>query len=59
MVVFLGLLCVSTLLATVTSNAYDVTKNVFAYMLDYTVLVRQLGDVERIKGVFWRSSAST
>jgi putative inorganic carbon (hco3(-)) transporter len=52
MIVFLGLLCVSTLLATLTSNAFDVTKNVFAYMLIYTVLVRQLGSVDRIKGVF-------
>ena len=52
MIVFLGLLCVSTLLALVTMNAFDVTKIVFSYMLIYTVLVRQLGDVGRIKGVF-------
>ena len=52
MVVFLGLLCISTVFAVVTSNAFDVTKNVFAYMLIYTVLVRQLSDVDRIKGVF-------
>ena len=52
MVVFLSLLCISTVLATVTSYAFDVTKNVFSYMLIYMVLVRQLGDVDRIKGVF-------
>jgi putative inorganic carbon (HCO3(-)) transporter len=52
MIVFLGLLCVSTLLAVLTSNAFEVTKNVFAYVLIYTVLVRQLGSLGRIKGVF-------
>lgn len=52
MSVFLVLLLLSTLLATVTTYAFDVTKNVFAYMLIYLVLVRQLGDVKRIKGVF-------
>jgi putative inorganic carbon (HCO3(-)) transporter len=52
MIAFLGVLCMSTLFAVVTSYAFDVTKNVFAYMLIYLVLVRQLGDVARIKGVF-------
>ncbi len=52
MIVFLGLLCVSTLFAVVTTYAFDITRTVFAYMLIYTVLVRQLGDVDRVKGVF-------
>ncbi len=52
MILFLILLCVSTLMAVVTMYAFDVTKNVFAYMLIYTVLVRQLGSLDRIKGVF-------
>ncbi len=52
MIVFLGLLCISTLFAMITSNAFDITKNVFSYILIYAVLVRQLGDVDRIKGVF-------
>lgn len=52
MIVFLGLLCISTVFALITWNAFDVTKNVFAYTLIYTVLVRQLGDLDRIRGVF-------
>jgi probable O-glycosylation ligase (exosortase A-associated) len=48
----LVMLVVSTLLATVTMYAYDVTKGVFAYMLIYWVLVRQVGDIRRLKGVF-------
>ena len=48
----LGLLVVSTVLATVTLYAYNVTTTVFAYMLIYWILVRQVGDVRRLKGVF-------
>jgi putative inorganic carbon (hco3(-)) transporter len=48
----LGLLVVSTLFATVTLYAYDVTTTVFAYILIYWILVRQVGDVRRLKGVF-------
>ena len=50
--VLLFLLVVSTLFATVTEAAYTVTKNVFAYMLVYWVLVRQIGDFKRLKGLF-------
>ena len=52
MVTLLGLLCVSTLFATVTLYAYDVTTVVFSYMLIYWMLVRQVGDIRRLKGVF-------
>ena len=48
---FLGLLVVSTLLATVTMYAYDVTYAVFSYMLVYWVLARNVGDSRRLKGV--------
>ena len=48
----LAMLLVSTLLATVTLYAYDVTKAVLAYMLIYWVMVRQVGDIRRLKGVF-------
>jgi putative inorganic carbon (HCO3(-)) transporter len=48
----LGLLVVSTLFATVTLYAYEVTKTVFSYILIYWILVRQVGDVRRLKGVF-------
>ena len=48
----LGLLCVSTLFATVTLYAYDVTRTVFSYILIYWILVRQVGDIRRLKGVF-------
>lgn len=48
----LGLLLVSTAFATVTMTAYDVTKDVFAYTLIYWILVRQLGDLRRLKGMF-------
>ena len=48
----LGVLVVSTLFATVTLYAYEVTKTVFSYMLIYWILVRQVGDVRRLKGVF-------
>ena len=51
MCVFLAMLVVSVMFAIVTSNAFEVTKNVFSYMLIYMALVRQLGDVDRIKGV--------
>jgi putative inorganic carbon (hco3(-)) transporter len=50
--IMLGLMIVSTAFATVTMTAFTVTRNVFAYMLLYWVLVRHLGDVRRIKGVF-------
>lgn len=50
--VLLGLLIVSTIFAPVTMTAYTVTKNVFAYMLVYWVIVRQVGDVRRLKGLF-------
>jgi probable O-glycosylation ligase (exosortase A-associated) len=49
--VFLGLLVVSTMFATLTSNAFDVTRNVFMYVLIYMALVRQLNDFGRIQGV--------
>ncbi len=48
----LGLLVVSTLFATVTMYAYSVMTTVFAYILIYWILVRQVGDVRRLKGVF-------
>ena len=48
----LFLLGISTLLAVVTTYSFDVTKNVFSYMLIYMVLVRQCADRARIKGVF-------
>ncbi len=50
--VLLGLLCVSTLFATVTDFAFTVTKNVFAYILVYWILVRQIGDYKRLKTLF-------
>ena len=49
--VLLVMLCVSTLFATVTMYAFDVTKTVFAYILIYFVIVRQVGDVKRLKGI--------
>ena len=49
--VLLGLMAVSSVFATLNANAADITKNVFAYVLVYMVLARQLGDVDRIKGV--------
>ncbi|MEZ5287568.1 MAG: O-antigen ligase family protein [Vicinamibacterales bacterium] len=48
----LVLLALSTLAATVTVYAFTVTKNVFAYLLIYWVLVRQVNSVARLKGVF-------
>jgi putative inorganic carbon (HCO3(-)) transporter len=48
----LGLLAFSTLFATVTDFSFTVTKNVFAYMLIYWVIVRQVGDTKRLKAVF-------
>ena len=48
----LGLLVVSTAFALVTMFAYSVTRTVFAYMLIYWVLVRQVGDLRRLRGVF-------
>ncbi len=50
--VFLGLLVVSTMFATLTMTAYETTKTVFSYLLIYWVLVRQANDVRRLKGVF-------
>lgn len=51
--VLLFLLVVSTLLATVTERSYDITKNVFAYILiAHWVQIRQVGDLRRLKGVF-------
>jgi probable O-glycosylation ligase (exosortase A-associated) len=50
--VLLGLLCVSTLFATITDFAFTVTKNVFAYILVYWILVRQIGDYKRLKTLF-------
>jgi putative inorganic carbon (HCO3(-)) transporter len=50
--VLLGLLVFSTLFATVTDFAFTVTKNVFSYMLVYWVLVRQIGDYQRLKWLF-------
>jgi probable O-glycosylation ligase (exosortase A-associated) len=48
----LVMLCVSTLFAIVTEYAFTTTKNVFAYILIYFVIVRQVGDLRRLKGVF-------
>jgi putative inorganic carbon (HCO3(-)) transporter len=48
----LGLLVVSTLFATVTLYGYEVTTTVFAYILIYWTLVRQVGDLRRLRGVF-------
>jgi probable O-glycosylation ligase (exosortase A-associated) len=48
----LGLLVVSTMFALVTMTAFSVTRIVFAYMLIYWVLVRQVGDLRRLRGVF-------
>ncbi len=47
----LGLLVLSTVFATVTMAAYTVTRNVFLYILIYWTLVRQVGDLRRLKGV--------
>jgi putative inorganic carbon (HCO3(-)) transporter len=52
MVTLLGLLAVSTFFATVTTYAYDVTTAVFSYMLIYWSIVRLVGDIPRLKGVF-------
>ena len=52
MLTLLGLLAVSTLFATVTLYAYNVTTTVFAYILIYWIIVRHVGDVRRLKGVF-------
>ena len=46
------LLAISTAFATVTLNAYTITKNVFAYILIYWVLIRQVGDLKRLRQVF-------
>ena len=48
----LALLIASTLFATVTMTAYNKTTGVFGYMLVYWVMVRQVGDIRRLKGVF-------
>ena len=48
----LALLAFSTVFATVTLSAYTVTKNVFAYILIYWVLIRQVGDLKRLRQVF-------
>ena len=48
----LALLVVSTAFATVTMTAYSVLTTVLAYILIYWVLVRQIGDLRRLKGVF-------
>jgi hypothetical protein len=36
----------------VTLFAYEVTKTVFSYIIIYWILVRQVGDLRRLKGVF-------
>jgi putative inorganic carbon (hco3(-)) transporter len=48
----LGLLVVSTVFAPVTMYAYTVLTRVFSYVLIYWILVRQVGDFQRLKGVF-------
>ena len=47
-----ALLILSVVFATVTMTAFDVARTVLAYMLIYWVLIRQTGDLRRLKGVF-------
>ena len=49
---FFLVLFVSLLFATVTERAYKVFEMVLGYLLIYWILIRQLGDVRRVKGVF-------
>ena len=48
----LGLLGLSVVFAPVTKTAWDVTVTVLEYMFIYWVLIRQTGDLRRLKGVF-------
>ena len=49
----LGLMVISTLFAIVTLYAFTITKIVFTFILIYWVIVRQVGDLKRLKGVFF------
>lgn len=49
---FFAVLVVSFIFATVTERAYKVVEMVFGYLLIYWALTRQIGDVDRLKGVF-------
>lgn len=49
---FFGVLFVSLLFATVTERAYKVFEMVLGYLIIYWALIRQIGDVRRIKGIF-------
>lgn len=49
---FFGVLFVSLLFATVTERAYKVFEMVLGYLIIYWLLVRQVADVRRLKGIF-------
>ncbi len=49
---FLAVIFVSLLFATVTERAYKVFEMVLGYVLIYWALTRQIGDVDRLKGIF-------